>query len=243
MTVTNNHNNTAIFNNSVSFPNLVLLIQPGLYQIRCKKNNCAYIGETQNLLERLGKHVAVLEKNISDSPEMQKDWNRFGKDAFEITILGMGPLYLDKDKRKLLEKEQISALAKNEKEAYNVSPQKKQKERNYRTICEIDGIEYNSIGEAVKALRLSETTIRRKLRNPNCESYKILKTEDSGYSQISVNGTVYNGIVYLIAAGLANNRQTAIRRLQSKKKRWKDWFYISSAYEKNINVKSKPQED
>ena len=128
----------------------------------------------------------------------------------------------DSNNRKLLKKEQISALAQNSKEAYNGSPQKKRTEKKYRTICKIDGIEYNSIREAVRALKISETTIRRNLRNPKCESYKILKTENTGYSQISVNGTVYNGIVYVVAAGLANTRQTAIRRLKSNRERWKN---------------------
>ena len=239
MTITNNQSNTTVFNNSVPFSNLVLLIQPGLYQFRCKKNNRVYIGETKNLLERLGKHVAMLENNKSDSTEMQQDWNLFGKDAFEITILNMGPSFYDRVKRKLLEEEQISAV-QDSKMLYNIPPKKKQNERNYRTICEIDEVQYNSLGEAVKALGISETTLRRALRDPKRPSYKIMKREETGYSQISVNGTVYNGIVDLIAAGLANNRQTAIRRLKSKRNRWKNWFYISSAYEKNVTAKSNP---
>ena len=229
------------------FPNLALLVQPGLYKITCLKSKRVYIGEPQNLLERLGKHVATLESNVSDCPLLQQDWYQFGKESFEITIVDMSPLYTDKKKRKKLEKEQIEkftasslqnkvlhSFENQELELYNSSVQKNNKKRNYRTICEIDCVEYSSINEAARALGLGETTIRRSLRNPKKESYKTLRTEDSGYSQISIDGVLYDGIVDAIASGVVGNRVTAIRRLKSTSKKWKDWFYISSAYERNV---------
>jgi hypothetical protein len=66
---------------------------PGLYEIYCKVNKKRYIGEASNLLDRLAKHSRNLLNNLSDCPELQKDWNQYGPEQFEAHILLVGPAW------------------------------------------------------------------------------------------------------------------------------------------------------
>ena len=55
------------------------------------KQGKRYIGETQNLLERLGKHVATLETQTHDCLSLQVDWSSEKEqnnlaDAFSISV-------------------------------------------------------------------------------------------------------------------------------------------------------------
>jgi len=56
--------------------NLIDYVNPGIYQITCLKLNKKYIGESYNVLARLGKHTASLDQSIHDSIQLQLDWNR-----------------------------------------------------------------------------------------------------------------------------------------------------------------------
>lgn len=214
--------------------NLALYAQPGLYKIACFSTNRVYIGETKNILERLGKHVANLQLQKSDCKLMQKDWDSFGVDNFEIRVLCMGPEYEDRDTRKQLEKEYIKQYSESSIEVYNFLEKVKEPTRNYRTIIEVDGIVYNSINIGAKALGIGETTLRRHLADTKKTNYKVLKHRDVGYSQVSINGVVYDGIVEVVKAGLAKDRWTATRRLKSTNKKWRDWFYVSRARDRNL---------
>ncbi len=53
--------------------NLLVYMTPGVYQILCSANNTVYIGVTQNILERFGKHSATLAaKPISMIADLYK---------------------------------------------------------------------------------------------------------------------------------------------------------------------------
>lgn len=58
-----------------------------VYAIRCKENGKMYIGRTgeASLEERYKKHRYRLNKGICYSKSLQKDWNKYGQAAFEIT--------------------------------------------------------------------------------------------------------------------------------------------------------------
>lgn len=67
----------------------------GIYAIRCVETNKVYIGRTQNLERRLKEHAHELRKcaktvngkygrEISD---FQRDYNKYGEDAFESYLL------------------------------------------------------------------------------------------------------------------------------------------------------------
>ena len=93
--------------------NMFSVLGPGLYEIYCKVNGSLvkkssaflsselkkmrfflrkrYIGESLNVLDRLGKHSSLLLAGHADCHQLQKDWNKFGPDQFEAHILFLGP--------------------------------------------------------------------------------------------------------------------------------------------------------
>ena len=54
--------------------NLLTYMTPGVYQILCVPSNTIYIGITQNILERFGKHSVTLAINRHDCAALQEDW-------------------------------------------------------------------------------------------------------------------------------------------------------------------------
>lgn len=63
-----------------------LLNQPGVYAIRCKLNNIHYIGESQNLKNRIPKHKSQLTAGKSNKNFLD-DFNKYGAQAFELIIV------------------------------------------------------------------------------------------------------------------------------------------------------------
>lgn len=196
---------------------------PGLYEIICKINGKRYIGEANNVLDRLGKHSRNLMKGESDCYELQKDWNKFGYNQFEAYVICIGPQWENRNIRLKKEKEIISSYIP--AQVYNVHPHAiVENKENYRNICEIKGIRYNSIGEASRMTGESETRIRTKLNN-NFPGYRILEKIKYGYESIIANGKFYESINEAIANGEATDRFQAMRRLKNPK--YKDWNYQS----------------
>ena len=59
----------------------------GIYQIHCLQTQKVYIGQSKSILERSGRHLTLLNNNCHECIELQRDWNRFGIQNFEFTIL------------------------------------------------------------------------------------------------------------------------------------------------------------
>lgn len=59
-----------------------------IYAIRCKANGKMYIGKTEaaRIRARINQHLQYLERN-SHNYHFQKDFNKYGKDAFEYRVL------------------------------------------------------------------------------------------------------------------------------------------------------------
>ena len=79
--------------------NLIDYVNAGIYQITCLKVNKKYIGESQNILERLGKHTSTLNRQTHDCLSLQNDWNKYGKEQFKIQILFIGKKWEDLEKK------------------------------------------------------------------------------------------------------------------------------------------------
>lgn len=185
-------------------------------------NNKRYIGESANVLDRLGKHTRDLEKNMSNCYALQKDWNQYSSDSFSATILFVGPNWKDRQHRLTKENELIASYLP--EQVYNSHPLRKITNENYRIICEINGTRFQSLAEASKKLGESETRIRVKL-NSDFPGYKIIEKVKNGYQPIIVNDKFYDSIVDAVAAGEATDRFQAMRRLKSFK--YKNWNYHS----------------
>lgn len=85
---------------------------PGIYAIKCLKTNMEYIGSTKNIQLRLGKHFSELNLNRHRNTRLQKDYNEYGHENFEIFVYE----YTDKN---LLEKEKRYQINKGIKNIYN----------------------------------------------------------------------------------------------------------------------------
>lgn len=62
----------------------------GIYQIINTKNNKRYIGQSINLSHRLYSHKRNLNLNRHPNKKLQSDWNVYGKQYFEFSILEEG---------------------------------------------------------------------------------------------------------------------------------------------------------
>lgn len=59
----------------------------GIYGIKNKETGQLYIGQTNNFKHRLSTHYAALEKGTHHNPLLQMDWNKNGRDTFELYII------------------------------------------------------------------------------------------------------------------------------------------------------------
>lgn len=202
---------------------------PGIYEIYCKVNKKRYIGEAGNVIDRLGKHCRSLFANVSDSTSLQHDWNKYGPDQFEAHILYCGPEWKERKKRLQKAKEIICTYQPDQ--VYNEHPNFfPEKEENYRIICRIDGVRYESVNEASKKTGEKDRTISVKLRN-GVPGYEIIEKVKHGYEPIIANGQHYESITDAVDDGQAKDRFHAYRLLKNPKR--KDWNYLTP--EKRIN--------
>nr|YP_009184728.1 putative GIY YIG homing endonuclease [Oogamochlamys gigantea]ALO62836.1 putative GIY YIG homing endonuclease [Oogamochlamys gigantea] len=190
--------------------------QPGLYRIRCLVTNKIYIGESGNVIDRLSKHY----KGNHDCSALQQDWNNYGFSHFEFEILDIGTGWEDKKIRKEKERELIESCTL---PIYNTSA-KKISRQNYKIICQIYGVTYQSIGEAVVQTKLSETAIRRNLRDPNNKDFVIIEKVIINTKRVSVYGKIYPSVKSIIEAGVDGVKTR--HQVYYKIKTNKDWFYI-----------------
>lgn len=61
-------------------------VEGGIYQIRNLENNKVYIGSTKNFRTLKGKKFS-LDMGTDTNQLLQKEWNTYGKDAFDFEIL------------------------------------------------------------------------------------------------------------------------------------------------------------
>jgi hypothetical protein len=100
-----------------SFPS-----SPGVYCIRCTKNNACYFGETQQrsgLSGRLSSWKSRLQAGIAGNQKFQADWNLYGANAFEFIVIESGSYWLDQEKRLTRERELIDQHYENGGIVYN----------------------------------------------------------------------------------------------------------------------------
>ena len=59
----------------------------GVYCIRCKVNNKAYIGSSANIKKRWDSHKSALRTGKHYNKQLQEDYDKYGADNFLYTIL------------------------------------------------------------------------------------------------------------------------------------------------------------
>lgn len=190
------------------------LFNPGLYKIICLKNNKIYIGQSTNVLSRLGRHVDNLENNRHDCKELQKDFNKYGKKFFTFESLEINDQYLNENLRKEKEKQYIKKL----KNTYNIQETKAW--NFYSKQVKIKGKIYQSLKQASASLNESRTHLTRKCRDPNNTDYVFL--EITNYDKIykknsiccKIDNVVYSSISQASKA-LKKSPTTIKRRCES----------------------------
>lgn len=187
---------------------LQAMYSPGIYEIMCTVTGKSYFGESNSLLERLGRHYRHLNegKRILDAPEFQKDWNQYGPEAFIFRILLFGIEWRSKTARR---QQELHYITTNSTRVYNKYPATPS---TYRLQCCIEGISYTSIAEAARAQSLSASEIRRRLENPTSTTY-ILEKKVSNGKPCMVDGVWYP-TRQEAAKRLKCSRTTILRRIK-----------------------------
>ena len=60
-----------------------------VYGIRNKYNGRMYVGSSKNLKNRILRHFSMLRNGTHKNRKIQKDFNRYGEDAFEVVTLSL----------------------------------------------------------------------------------------------------------------------------------------------------------
>lgn len=213
--------------------NLISLVKPGFYEIRYHKTGKRYIGETQNLLERLGKHVATLQTQTHDCSSLQADWSSEKEqnnlaDAFSISVFapqGDEDVVMDQKKRRAQESAYLARF--NPETLYNTplsSSSSSDKPQNYRRVVHIKGVDYETVAAAASALGVGETTIRRWVNHPKKPDCYTKEKKKHGYNECVVDGVNYPSVKSLVDQQIAPNLLFATRRLKSSN--YPNWHYL-----------------
>jgi group I intron endonuclease len=91
----------------------------GVYKIHCLKNNKTYYGSAKNLKKRWKDHVRSLKEGKHHNKYLQKDYDKYGQNAFEFKVLES--CTTDKNQRLKVEQKYINANFDDQKKCYNIS--------------------------------------------------------------------------------------------------------------------------
>jgi hypothetical protein len=203
--------------------NLFTYTQGGIYQIVCAQNKKIYYGQTQCFLRRCYQHFNLLKDHKHSCFELQKDFLRFGLDAFKFEIL----LY-EKDFKKRLKLEKSLLQKAKTKCLYNPiqTHNFKLKPRVAQRV-KIHGKIYISISEASRILNQSKRNIGLKLNDRSNINYQRLNYHQNTYFdtyKVKVKDTIFESTRAVVEVGLAKNTRQVRDRCRSKK--WKSWQLI-----------------
>ena len=181
---------------------------PGIYLIRCKKNNKCYFGQSQNVSTRLSQHKSRLRQNRHDLDELQQDFILYGEQHFEFFAIFYFERSCSKEQRVELETQYINQFQKSCYNKFNKTSHKKEnnpfwgKKHSPETIQQIsksirennqnsapsgrsvslNGTVYPSITESSKQTSHSRDTIRRWLLDKKKPSCFFLQNDSSCFS-------------------------------------------------------------
>lgn len=166
----------------------------GLYKIINKINSKFYIGSSDNIERRFGRHLLDLLKNRHDNIHLQNAWNKYGKDNFNFQI------YKICEPQLLLEEEQKELnVWVGKEECYNIRKDAK---------CPVAIGEHRSeeikrkISETQKGIprwtedQKKQMSVNRKGRKHRNDVKEKMKNRSSSYENIKKAQKINDGRIY-----------------------------------------------
>ena len=201
--------------------------KPGIYEIIHSFSNKRYIGESANILSRLGKHLSTLKENVHDCEQLQIEWNnaKLHKKEYEIfsmRIIHIGESWNCLKDRKNQEKRLLKKYSQSE--LYNFISDRAQ--ILYRTRVSIKGVTHESIRHAAEYCKVSQTTLRRWLQSDKYADCFEMEKLSYGISRCLIDGIEYPSVNAVVEAGIAPNRLFVSRRIKNPK--YTTWQSIST---------------
>lgn len=134
-----------------------------IYKIMNTITGSIYINSCTNLKEEVDRVYNDLESNIYSNTQLQQDYNKYGNKAFNIEIICKCNVKYLKLVKSILFKELDCTYNRysNIQLNFDTTP---------KPVC-INGVKYNSISSAQKALKLSTGCIYKRLNSKNFPNY------------------------------------------------------------------------
>lgn len=181
-------------------------LKPGVYMIICLRNNYRYYGETSNISLRLAGHRRNLRQKIHSNRKLQKDWDLFGEESFEFSVLFIGEEWgeretrLEKESQLILDHPSLCynsfALMADRVKELNAFYGKKHTEKTQKLIGDLqrgipkdllgaavhlEGDTFPSIAEASRRKGYSRKLIRTRVDSPNFPEWYRLSEKPNDY--------------------------------------------------------------
>lgn len=145
-------------------------------------NGVPYVGKTGSFRIRRNNHITALQRNNHDNSHLQRAYNKYGPDAFKMSILERcTSREVDK-----LEREWI-AIYDSYSNGFNMTPGG---EGGLSIHCEWNGIAYPSITVAAEANGITFSTMRERVE----KGYKCDADLRPNRKVVTWNGTQYPSI-------------------------------------------------
>lgn len=146
----------------------------GIYSITNNTNGKVYIGQSEDIEDRLRKHKSALKGNYHVNSHLQSSWNKYGEDSFTFKLVKSCKLrYLDR-----FEKLIINIYdATNPDNGYNLKG-------GGRSNCKYSDASRKKMSDSHKGVKLSEETRLNMSKAQNTTGYyRVHKLNNSRYSQ------------------------------------------------------------
>jgi len=215
--------------------------QPGIYAIFNTENEKYYIGEANNLAQRLSEHYENLKNRRHDCAELKEDWNLHGAAKFEFIILEIGfDPYSERVKRLQSQGEYIRKYRNNtyNRIGLNETPkvlQTTNQQHNSIKVLAYD-VTYKSVSAAARANGICLSTARNRLNDPNDLNWRFAENLRRAVSNVArpvvVDNTYYASVS--IAAAANGVSEKTVRKNIREKANWNNFDTLTPEEKEKI---------
>lgn len=166
---------------------------PAIYEIRCKKNSMAYVGQSEWIGARWGLHLSTLIAGTHRNYKMQKDFNRYGVSAFTFKILEFVQDVGDLDEAEI---KWIGMYSKSK--LYNIRLTKNSKDAHIRLDAFIKEIDDTWLSTDDSGIRLIYGDKTKKWFVMNAIKCNFLRIKNKEVTFIKVMKLLRDGYGYIV---------------------------------------------